>query len=157
MAKKEATRVIIYNPKKQTVLAVHPTGRKWKNKEGDGPATGTWNLPGGEVDDGEDTKDCIIREVKEECDYDLKRVNLKYLGFYDYSNDKNLHVYFYPNTDIKITKLKCDSFFESPQGKMLPEINGYKMFNIYSEMHMFFPVLQRLFKKILEDNPQYFE
>jgi len=155
MKKKIATRVIIHNPIKNSVLACHPTGRKWKSRDG-GIATGVYNIPGGEIDEGEDKLECIIREAKEETDLDLKKSNLKYLGFYKYSEYKDLHFYYYPIEDLEISKLKCESYFENQDGKMLPEINGYEMFNLESDLEMFFPVLQNVLKKVIKDYPELF-
>jgi len=153
--KKVATRVIIHDPTKQSILAVHPTGRKWKNREG-GVATGVFNIPGGEVDPGEDKITCAIREIKEECNIDLDEAKMKYLGFYDYSEGKDLHFFYYVEDNLDLSKLKCESYFENEQGKMLPEVNGFTMFNIESDMKMFFPVLQNVLKKVIGDYPHLF-
>jgi len=156
MSKIIATRVILYDTEKDAVLAVHPTGRKWKNKEG-GIATGVWNIPGGEVDEGESKEESAIREIQEECNIDLDKSKLKYLGFYDYTANKDLHFFFYPEKNIDTSKMKCESYFENEEGKMLPEVNGYSLFNLEESMEMFFPVLQKVLKRILNDWPQYFE
>ena len=151
-----ATRIILFDPIKQAILGVHPTGRSFKNKEG-GVNKGTWNIPGGEIDPDEDKEVCLIREIKEECNIDLVKSKLRYLGFYDYSEAKDLHFYFYIDDSLNLKKLKCESYFETPNGKMLPEVNSYAFFNIESELDMFFPVLQKVLQKVFKDYPDLFK
>lgn len=152
--KKIATRLIIWDSSTKSAIAVHPTGRKFKSKEG-GAAIGVFNIPGGEIDPGEDMYECVIREIKEECNLDIKKSELQYLGFYDYSAVKDLH-FFFCEKDVNLSTLKCESYFESPSGKMLPEVNGYSKFNFESEIHMFFPVLQKVLKKVISDHKELF-
>jgi len=156
MEKKIATRILVYDPVKKSVLAIHPTGRPWKSKGG-GIATGVFNIPGGEIDPGESKEACLLREIKEECNLDLDKAKLQYLGFYTYSDWKDLHFYFYPEDNLDLSKLKCESYFETEDGKMLPEVNGFSQFNLESELNMFFPILQKVLKKVIGDYPELFE
>jgi predicted NUDIX family NTP pyrophosphohydrolase len=43
------------------VLLVHPGGPYWAKKD-----LGAWSIPKGEVEDGEDPRDCALRELGEE-------------------------------------------------------------------------------------------
>jgi predicted NUDIX family NTP pyrophosphohydrolase len=43
------------------VLLVHPGGPFWAKKD-----LGAWSIPKGEVDEGEETRDCALRELEEE-------------------------------------------------------------------------------------------
>ena len=43
------------------VLLVHPGGPFWAKKD-----LGAWSIPNGEVDEGEETRDCALRELEEE-------------------------------------------------------------------------------------------
>jgi predicted NUDIX family NTP pyrophosphohydrolase len=43
------------------VLLVHPGGPLWAKKD-----LGVWSIPKGEPDDGEDLRDCALREMEEE-------------------------------------------------------------------------------------------
>jgi predicted NUDIX family NTP pyrophosphohydrolase len=43
------------------VLLIHPGGPFWKNKD-----LGAWSIPKGEIDEGEETRACALRELEEE-------------------------------------------------------------------------------------------
>ena len=43
------------------VLLVHPGGPFWAKKD-----LGAWSIPKGEVDEGEEARDCALRELEEE-------------------------------------------------------------------------------------------
>jgi predicted NUDIX family NTP pyrophosphohydrolase len=43
------------------VLLVHPGGPLWAKKD-----LGAWTIPKGEVDEGEELRDCALREIEEE-------------------------------------------------------------------------------------------
>lgn len=45
----------------------------------------TWSLPSGAVDNGETDQIAIIREIKEETDYDIPLASLKLLGEYAFN------------------------------------------------------------------------
>lgn len=152
--KVEATRVLLYDKITGSIIAAHPTGRPWK-KNG-GMAIGVFTLPGGIIDEGEDIYEGAIREVKEECSLDIDKSELRYLGHYDYILSKSLHMFLYDAKNLDIKKLKCDSFFEDEHGNMRPEVNGFSKFNLESEMHMFFPVLQKVLKKVIAEHPEEF-
>jgi len=47
------------------------------------PYPGYWNLPGGKLEEGESTEDCIKREIKEELG--VKVTSLKFIGTYHHS------------------------------------------------------------------------
>jgi predicted NUDIX family NTP pyrophosphohydrolase len=154
--KKVSSCIMIFDPVKRTVIAEHPTGRKWKDKVGNA-AKGVFSLPKGEIDEGEDKVAAAIREVKEETGLDLERSKLKYLGFYKYIEYKDLEMFYYEMKDVDLKTLKCESYFEAPNGKMLPEVNGFCNLCIDTEIDMFFFSMQKVMKKCIEDWPEYFE
>jgi len=47
-------------------------GRLLIVKRGVEPGKGKWSIPGGAVDLGEDVRDAVVREAKEECGLDIK-------------------------------------------------------------------------------------
>lgn len=50
------------------------------------PYPGFWNLPGGKLEEGESTEECIKRELKEELG--VKVVSLKFIGTFHNSKKK---------------------------------------------------------------------
>jgi predicted NUDIX family NTP pyrophosphohydrolase len=148
-----SSAVIIYNPVYQTILAEHPFGRPWKNPDGT-PATGTFSLPKGLIEDGEEPIDAAIREIKEECDIDLKKKKLVDLGEYEYTKYKKLHLFFYID-DIDPKKCKCNSYFER-DGKEYPEVNGFTLIQREVDLHYFMAAQQKVIKKVMADYPELF-
>lgn len=47
-------------------------------------ASGLWELPGGNVEDGEDILEGIVREIKVETGLDIKKEELNFLGAFEY-------------------------------------------------------------------------
>jgi predicted NUDIX family NTP pyrophosphohydrolase len=155
---KVSSAVIIYDSIKREILAEHPTGRPWKDKDGS-PSTGVFSLPKGLIEEGEDPVEAAIREIKEETDIDLELKRLHYLGKYKYIKYKDLECFFYPlkENEIDIKKCRCASFFESPNGKKLPEVNGFCWLNIETDLHFLFASQQSLIKQIITEFPKFFE
>lgn len=52
---------------------------------------GTWGLPGGKLEFGEEPTDCAIRELKEETNLITSTDNLVFCGFSNTIFDDNLH------------------------------------------------------------------
>lgn len=156
MEKKISAAVIIYDSVKQTVVAEHATGRPFFVKGTKDLAKGVMSIPKGEIDDGEDAKTAAVREVNEETGLKLEKSKLKYLGKYEYTSYKDLEMFFYEMNDVDLSKLHCDSFFESPNGKMLPEVNGFSNLHIEKDIEMFFTVQQKVLKKVFSEFKELF-
>jgi predicted NUDIX family NTP pyrophosphohydrolase len=158
MDRKVSAAVIIYDPVKQVILAEHPTGRRWYKKDTKEPETGVFSLPKGLIEEGEDPVESAIREIKEETDIDLDIKRLHYLGKYKYIKYKDLELFFYPlkEDEIDIKKCKCTSFFDGPNGKKLPEVNGFSWLHMETDLHFFFVSQQEIIKKIIEKYPKFF-
>jgi 8-oxo-dGTP pyrophosphatase MutT (NUDIX family) len=119
--------------------------------------TGVFSIPGGEIDEGEDKFEAAVREIKEETGLSIKKADLKYLGYYKYVDYKDLEIFLYElDEELDLSSLKCDSFFESPNGKMLPEINGFVNIVYPEEKRYFFFSTQKVLEKVEKDWPNYF-
>jgi predicted NUDIX family NTP pyrophosphohydrolase len=158
MKKVTSAAVIIYNPVTQEILAEHPTGRKWYKTGTKEPETGVFSLPKGMIDEGEQPVETAIREIKEECDIDLDKKRLHYLGHYEYIKYKDLELFYYPvkSGEIDIKECKCTSFFDGPGGKKLPEVNGFTWLHRESDLHFFFASQQTVIKKTITEYPEFF-
>ena len=67
--KRKGTSIIFVNGQKQVLLFL-------RDDKPDIPYPNMWDVPGGHVDDGETPEQCIVREMKEEMDLDLKDFEL---------------------------------------------------------------------------------
>lgn len=62
MAAKESAGILLFrNPPRLELLLVHPGGPYWAKKD-----RGAWTIPKGELDEGEDPRQCALRELGEE-------------------------------------------------------------------------------------------
>jgi predicted NUDIX family NTP pyrophosphohydrolase len=61
MAKESAGILLFRNPAAPEVLLVHPGGPYWARKD-----LGAWTIPKGELDEGEESRACALRELAEE-------------------------------------------------------------------------------------------
>lgn len=93
-------------------------------------ANGRLDIPKGLLEEGEQAKDCALRECFEETGYTLQPERLKELGLYTYLAGKNLHLFEYrcKKSEIDLAEFKCISFFTQTfkSGKSVekPEILG---------------------------------
>ena len=94
---------------------------------------GYFNGIGGKFEDGEDWKDCTIREVFEETDIKLTEDELIYIGKYSSSKydvfisttsiDSNRFIKFKQKTDEKLYVLDVESMMDYEiTGKLLPSV-----------------------------------
>lgn len=85
-----------------------------------------WDLPKGGVDDGESLVQAAIRELKEETGLTVTPDQLKSLGMFAYSQQKNLALYVWMVEQMPNPKhLVCTSLFATKTGKLLPEMDGF--------------------------------
>jgi predicted NUDIX family NTP pyrophosphohydrolase len=63
MAARESAGILLFRESAGALelLLVHPGGPYWVKKD-----LGAWSIPKGEVDEGEETRDCALRELEEE-------------------------------------------------------------------------------------------
>lgn len=142
---KRITCGIIIADKDNNILAGHPTGKPY-DKE-------CYDILKGCCDKGEEDLDCAIRELYEESGYVIEdKDSIVDLGVIDYQKNKDIHLFLYRiNLMPKLENLKCGSYFETEDGKSLPEMNGYKVIG-KEERNLFYKGLQRILKNIKEIN-----
>ncbi len=93
------------------------------------PTNGTkWSIPKGELDEGETTLECAIREFKEEANIFLSRHQINDLSNVKYSHGKKTLVPFYFKSLIVASEFspKCYSMVELPGQEPFPEIDEFK-------------------------------
>lgn len=120
---------------REEILLVHPTHNKW---------TGTWSIPKGILDEGEDYLSAAIRELYEETSIDLSDKNMicYVLPNIQYKNkDKILHSFLIKgNFDEDI--IRCTSFVTPKKGSIFPEVDHYLWINIHN------PIIDKFIQEI---------
>lgn len=113
---KTSCGILIVNEFEELFMG-HSTGNKF------------YDIPKGELDEGESVIDCALRETIEETSIDLRDKKLLDLGLFKYNSAKNLHLFlvFLPKDEIKLDKLVCNSYFEDYYTKVLkPEVDEFR-------------------------------
>lgn len=136
----QSAGVIIYN--KTHILGCVPFGRK-----------NMLDIPKGQLKVNEYPDDAVIRETHEETGIKLHQKQLKYLGKFPYTKEKELFI-FSTFELFNINKLYCSSTFEF-NNKQVPEMIAYKEIEIYDihSMYMYFyPSLAKIIVPLIKEN-----
>jgi len=88
--------VALFHPRKNKYLIVR------RNTKQSG--AGNWEFPGGKVETGESLTDALVREIKEELDFEMNEKSLKFV---------HTHQHQYPHKKIEISLFKYTSFEEN--------------------------------------------
>jgi predicted NUDIX family NTP pyrophosphohydrolase len=87
---KTSAGILLYRGKGDSleVLLVHPGGPFWSKKD-----EGAWSIPKGELDEGEDSRACALRELEEEIGSSLGLApeHLTELGEVQLKSGKRVH------------------------------------------------------------------
>jgi len=111
------------------VFIVHPGGPYWKDKD-----SGTWSIPKGEVEEGEDFLQCAIREMREETGIDASGKNFFELGFITQKSGKQVYCWAFEGDWAGL--IICSSYAEVEwpykSGKIIkvPEVDKAGFFGI---------------------------
>ncbi len=138
--------IIIVNEHNQ-IFTGHPTGNNF------------FDLPKGLLEDGEEPKDCAIRECFEETSIQFKPKELKDLGVFSYNKEKKLHLFlaFVKKKQLDLPSLFCISTFEHPTSKkILPEMDYFQWVNFEDVENKFAKSMQKVLTKLINDSIIYF-
>lgn len=127
-------------------LFCHPTSRYF--------IPGSWDLPKGHMELGEQPYDTMVRELREETGIEFERdiLNIASMfqdfGLQPYNKQKYLWVFYAKvNTIIPENSLTCTSTFTDSYGNEVPEHNGFT----YSwDLSLPFPNLRKVIKSVLK-------
>ncbi len=75
-------------------VIVRDDGRILLTQRGKGHLEGLWEFPGGKVEEGEDPRDTVVRECREECGIDVKVDDILDVTFHRYPK-KDVLLLFY--------------------------------------------------------------
>jgi predicted NUDIX family NTP pyrophosphohydrolase len=111
------------------VLLVHPGGPWFVNKD-----AGSWSIPKGEVDEGEELIDTARREFQEETGVQVGEVGLIPLGEIKQKAGKIVHAWAFEG-DCDPTKIVCNTFrMQYPPGsgkwQSFPEVDKGAFFDL---------------------------
>jgi 8-oxo-dGTP pyrophosphatase MutT (NUDIX family) len=108
--------VVVQDTASGGLLGCHPTGE---------PA-GVYDLPKGQVDEGEDVREAAARELREETGIAVSPGGLVYVGRFPLR--KGEIELFYVALPVKLASLHCDSLIDNPgtpERIGLPEMDGF--------------------------------
>lgn len=111
-----------------------------------------YDIPKGQKEDGESTIEAAVRECKEETGLLFHKEHLTFVGYFNYSNYKDLVLYrtSVNSNDVCIQDLYCESTFTKKDGTILPELSGYKWMSLNQYETHLFKNMQKVFGSILE-------
>jgi 8-oxo-dGTP pyrophosphatase MutT (NUDIX family) len=127
-------------------LFCHPTSRHF--------IPGSWDLPKGHMELGEQPYDTMVRELREETGIDFNTeilsevIEFKDFGVQPYNKQKNLWVFYAKIGFIPPeATLICTSTFTDSYGNEVPEHNGFT----YSwDLSLPFPNLRKVIESVLK-------
>ncbi len=88
-----------------------------------------WDIPKGEAEPGEDFAAAAVRELREETGLRVPPEALAELGVHPYRRGKDLALFAWRPPAMPDPKsLVCASHFALPDGRLLPEFDGFGLF-----------------------------
>jgi len=114
---------------------------------------GKYDIPKGQMEEGERHIDAAIRECKEETGLEFTEKDLTFLGKFAYSQYKDLVLYatFVPSSAIDVDKLVCESTFKTKDGRELPELSEFMWMRFSDYEKYLFKSMQKVFSSLSID------
>ena len=110
-----------------------------------------WDIPKGKQDEGEDDITTACRELWEETGLHINADAMIYLGVWPYKPGKQLSLFVhYVATMPNPNNLICHSYFETREGKKLPEMNAYRIVTFAEAMFMLNTDMCRIVKQLFD-------
>ncbi len=118
------------------VLGIFLDGKKFlvEKRLSDDVDAGFISIPGGHVDKGEELKDALKREMKEELDLVVKKAELVFKGLYTASNGEEQLCYYFFISDwsgIPISKEAERIFWETDVKNLTADIDRKAMLAVF--------------------------
>lgn len=101
---------------------VERDGKYLMIEEGKDYVKGTWNIPGGGVENNEDPVEAVRRELKEETGLEITKIN-GLVGVYSSKSAKDGH-------PVKVFVFDCEAEEKTPEPEIEDEILGAKFLSI---------------------------
>lgn len=149
--KKRSAGIIVYRNKGKAIeiLLVHLGGPFWKNKKN------SWDLPKGEVKEGEDFLMAAVREFKEETGLKLEDEDIKKISFFkDLDRGDKIIKFFILEKDFgdNLKPQSNEVLIEFPpkSGKkmVIPEVDQMKYFSLDEAENYVLSYLKEFIKEI---------
>ncbi len=117
--KSKGASIIFVNNKNQVLLFL-------RDDKSDIPFPNMWDVPGGHVEADETPEKCIIREMKEEMDLDLKKFQLLCVKEFD----DRIEYTFWKHANLDINKIKlmegqCLKWFTQQEAAIIKLAYGF--------------------------------
>ena len=121
----------------ENFLICHPTNSKW------------WDLPKGNIDQGETAGQAAVRELDEETGIKASESDLEFLGFFSYKPKKDLALFRLTVTNMPdASKLKCESTFRSGM-RYIPEMDKFAIVDRTKMLTMVNPSLNKVLSGLI--------
>ena len=123
-------------------LACHPTGKRY--------GEASLDIPKGHLEEDEDPRDCMERELYEETSIELspeEKAKAEDLGEFPYTSYKDLHLFYLETKVPPLDTLRCLSTWDD-NGVDRTEVNAYQMVPL-DDLSMLFKSLQTSVKSAL--------
>ena len=137
---KQSAGLLIYRQKngKVEVLLVHPGGPFWARKD-----EGAWDIPKGEIDEGEEPFQAAQREFKEEIGTKPPQGKVQDLGKVKIKSGKEIQAWAIKG-DLDLAKFKSDNFTmewppRSGKTQEFPEVDKAEWFDLATAKHKLNP------------------